>query len=290
MAGEVDGAGARERALLLIGNSRPEEALRILSDHFDPEDPFAWWARALALMALERAQDARDAAERGLAVAPGNTLLLDALTWALLVQGDLPGAEQSALRALRQDPTNANLLARYAEVVAAAGQFDKSEQLVARALGQEPHNRHALEVHALLAGGRGDPAAMAARTSKLLRVDPEGAFAHALLAEAHGEMGQRDSQMDHIARAVSNAPANDALAELAREWRAEQHWLLWPLRPLQRFGVIPVWFGVLALVFVLAWLDYEYLLLVVGLSWFSYCVYSWTIPPLVRFILRRRRL
>ncbi|HYO76775.1 MAG TPA: hypothetical protein VE010_09960, partial [Thermoanaerobaculia bacterium] len=57
-----------QQALHLISLGRAHEALEKLGEEFDPEKPWEWWARALALLRLDRTEEARDAVEQGLAI------------------------------------------------------------------------------------------------------------------------------------------------------------------------------------------------------------------------------
>jgi tetratricopeptide (TPR) repeat protein len=279
---------ARQSAYVLLQLDRPEEALEALGRDFDAEDPWSWHARAAALLALDRYGDAAKAAEEGLARDPEEAFLFDALASARTGLKDYAGAEEAILAALRLDSEDADYLTRYAHIAARAGQMEKAEKLVLRALSVDPENAFALQMHALLATAQGDRAAMIARSKELLHHLPENALGHRLLGAAHADGGSMDAAADHLRRAVWIDPTDNDGAEAVRDARIQSHWLLWPLRPLMRWGAAPVWIAAVGTMFTLRAMNYQRALSIVLVVWLVYCVYSWVVPPFVRRLARRR--
>ncbi|MGC7095682.1 tetratricopeptide repeat protein [Amycolatopsis lurida] len=72
------------------------------------------------------------------------------------------------------------------------------------------------------------------------------------------------------------------------EQRVERHPLLRPLAPLNRFGPIKTWIGVIVLIFCLRMLGLTPLAVLLGVAWFAYALYSWFAPTLVRRLVRRK--
>ena len=274
--------------MLLLRAGRAEEALLRLRDGFDVADPWCWYARAAALLRLERYDDCIEAAQEGLALDGENIYLLDVLAAVRTYTSDLAGAEEAILAALRVDAEDADLLTRYASIVARAGQVEKAEKLIARALAVDPENEYALQMHALLATASGNTSETIARSRELLRHVPEHPLGHRLIGASHVERGRVADADDAFADAVRFDPSDHRTAEAAREVRVLRHWLLWPLRPAMRIGNVGLWLGAVVILLVLRALQLRTALMWFAAVWVIYCVYSWIAPPFVRWLIRRR--
>ena len=276
-----------DRAFTLLQLGRAEEALEMLARDFDADDPWCWHLRVAALLELDRSRGAARVAENALAQHPEHPYLLDALAAARLGLKDFAGAEQAILGALRLDAENADFLTRYAHVVARVGQLEKAEKLVARALAIEPESAFALQMHALLATAGTDRGVALARSRELLRHWPEQPHGHRLLGYANAD-DDVDEAADSLRLEVELDPTDDDVAEAARELRERSHWLMWPLRPLMKWGPAPVWIAGVGTMFTLRALKLHTPLAILVGVWIAYCVYSWTVPFLVRRLVRRR--
>jgi tetratricopeptide (TPR) repeat protein len=275
---------ARAQHLLALG--RPEEALAELGKSFDSEDPVQWWLRGLTLLELDRVDEALSAAESGLRIAPELPLLLDLLARCHVRRGDLPAAEEAALAALREDPEDADLLALYALIVAKAGQLEKARKLIAQARRIDPENPGPVRIEAAIAVARGEDREALLRSRELLSINPEDAHAHALTGELLHDRGDVHGAAEFLRTAVVTDPTDAEAAALARENLAWRHPLMWPLRPVQRFGSAKVWMaGIVLLLLARATKD-RTVMLTAGVAWLVYCVYSWIVPPLVRRMVR----
>lgn len=266
--------------LLILG--RAEEALTRIEKDFDVTDPWHWWLRATALLELERHDEALEAVAQGLAIDPESTSLLRVLARAHLERDRLAEAEKAALSALRLDAEDADLLALYALIVAKAKQLDKAEKLIARARRSDPENATALRIEAALALARGRDDVALLRARELLTIDPEDAHAHALAGSVLHQRGDIDDAAPHLRTAVISDPAEHSYGAVARENVYLRHWLMVPLRPVMRFGMVASWLTAMALIFFLpdpygGWFAW---------CWIAYCVYSWVIPPIVRRLVR----
>ncbi len=272
-----------------VGVGRPESALAELAKLPDPdlEDPELWFLRAAALNDLERYGDAIDAAREGLARSPQSVGLLAALSQAELGCGNLAAAETAILSALDLWPDNPWLLTRYASVVAHAGQLDKAERLVAEAARLSPDDPTVIHTRSVIAYLRGEDAAAEAESRRLLADDPESVPAHLMLGTTAAQAGRFAQADRHLSTAAGIGPTDD-IASLAREARVARHPLLLPIRAIDRFGVAPVWIGGVAVILGLRALGYPLASAVAGLAWFTFCVYTWVAPPLVRRWAARR--
>lgn len=275
-----------EDARHLIALRRPAEALEKLKESFDAEDPLFWWVRGLALFALNRLDEALDAAKSGLRVDPESALLLDLTARCHSARGDLAAAEQAVLAALRVDAEDAEMLALYALIAAKAGQLEKAKKLVAQARRVDPENTSALRVEAAIAVSRGDDREALLRGQEMLALNPEDPHAHLLTGEVLHDRGDVDGAAEHLRTAVVNDPADPIAAEIARENLAWRHPLMWPLRPVQKFGPAKVWIAGIVLLLTVRATKNTTLMLTVGLVWLAYVLYSWVVPPLVRRLVR----
>lgn len=269
----------------LIALDRPKEALRKLAEDFDPEDPWDWWLRALALLQLDSYDEAIEAAQRGLALDPESTPLLAVLARVRLQQDDLAAAEEAILAALRVDPEEADNLAIYALVVAKDGQIEKARKLIAWARQIDPQNEQALRVQSVVALAAGDDREALLRSRELLAINPEDVSAHRIAGAVLHDGGSVGDAAPHFRSAVVLDPAERELGEAARENLLWRHPLMWPLRPVQRFGIGPIWIAGVAILY-LSRLGPPWVTYTATGTWLAYCVYSWVVPPLLRRRLR----
>lgn len=286
----MDTAGkplALARHFLEIG--QPGRALETLDRASGvPADAAAHALRGLALHDLGRYADAARVARAGLAREPESLPLLRLLCDAEARLGNLAEAERAILAALRLAPDEPRLLCRYAHLVAGAGQADKARRLVEEAARLAPDDPAVLRARVALSYVGGDDRATAARSRDLLARDPDDEYGHRMLGAALSSRGAVTQAERHLRTAARFDPADPDLAEATRATRLAAHPLLWPLRPLRRFGVIPVWLGAIAIIFGLRSLGLQPVAAVVGLAYFLLCVYSWVVPPLLRWWLDRR--
>jgi len=270
----------------LIALHRSEEALTELARDFDSEDPDYWWLRGLALFALDRTDEAIDAAASGLRIAPESPVLLDLVARCYSSRGELVKAEQAVLAALRAHAEDAELLALYALIVAKAGQIDKAHKLVAAARRIDPENASAIRIEAAIAASRGDERETLLRSRELLALDPEDAHAHLIMGEVLHDQGDVHGAAEHLRTAVVSDPRDSVAAQIARENLAWRHPLMWPLRPVQRFGAAKVWIAAIVVLMAARMTKSNPIMLTATITWLAYCVYSWVVPPIVRRLVR----
>jgi len=274
------------RAQHLIALHRPADALAELAKDFDAEDPLHWWLRGLALFGLDRLDEALAATSSGLRIDPEHTLLLDLVARCQIARGDLVKAEEAVLAALRVDAEDADLLALYALIVAKAGQLEKAKKLIAEAKRVDPENANALRIEATIAVSRGDEREALLRSREILAIDPEDAHAHALTGGLLHDRGEVHDAAEHFRAVVVNDPRDPVAAAIARENLAWRHPLMWPLRPVHKFGAAKVWVAGIVLLLLARTTKDTTVMLVAGIAWLVYCVYSWVVPPIVRRIVR----
>jgi tetratricopeptide (TPR) repeat protein len=256
---------------------------------FDPDDAYSWELRAQALVDLGRFTSAARAAEAGLALEADSIALLDLLSIAHAGLGDLERAEVASLEALRLAPDHPVLLCRYALLLARGGELTKAGKVLAEAERVAPDDEAVIRTRITLAYLRGDDKA-AERESRraLAELDPEDPLGHTMLglrAATQGNPWRASRHWDTAARADLS---DETAVKLAREGRIGTHPLLWPVIPIDRFGVGKLWIGAVAVLLLLRATGQEVLTIVASITWVAFCVYSWTVPPLVRRYYERK--
>jgi predicted Zn-dependent protease len=277
-------------AMMFMEMGQPQRALDVLqhppTEHL--EDSTFWLVRAQAYYDLGEWSQARKTAHQGLALAPQNPHLLLLLANLEAKAGDLPAAEQAILSALNQQPEHPTLLCRYALLVAEDGQLDKAERLLARAAQQSPEDPSVRRTTAALAYLRGDDKQAMQANLETLRDNPEDVVSRHALGAMLLEKGYVKAADRHLKAAARLDPGEQDVVAAARISQPYAHWLLWPLRPAYRLGSAKTW---------LLWVGTYVLLTVLGLHqiarplailWILYCVYSWVVPPLIKWWYKRR--
>jgi tetratricopeptide (TPR) repeat protein len=268
----------------------PRQALEAL-DGAEGEalaDESYWLLRARALRGLRRPHEAAAAAERGLELDPAHPVLLDLLCLARLELGDLVGARRAIRAALEEWPGDADLLAHAAMVEAKAGAHGEAARLLAQATEADPEAREVLHARAYAAYVRGDDAAADADYLRLLRQDPESVAAHRMRGAVLARMGEWDGAERHLREAAARAPGDVEIVDAARRLRALAHPLMRPLRPVARLGRWRIWLAWIAIYGILRATGNAILVAIAAAIWLVFVAYTWIVPPLVRWWVRRR--
>lgn len=292
------------------------------ASHFPPgNDPDIAAAHASELLDRRRITQARSLLGQALQQAPGHTGLLFELARAeslsddweatrqtlqsLLNQdpthhpgrlmlmatelhdGRLPQAEEIVLGLLREAPREPVYYAYYSRVMLRALDFDKASRLADEALRLAPNLDFALHAKALcdIADGRGPQGDALAR---LLVLEPDDADALRLVLVAliHA---RRQREAYRLARQLLRAQPNDRqLLEITAALKAETHWSMWPLWPLQRWGwagSIGLWLGMLLVSQALSRAAPQYSG-VFSMAWIALVIYSWVWPSLFHRLVK----
>jgi tetratricopeptide (TPR) repeat protein len=269
---------------------QPERTLEIL-DHPDSDvinHPYFWYLRGQAFYRLEKFESARQAAQKGLALAPQDVQILLLLCNCQSRLKNLAEAERAILAALQQAPENPQLICRYARLVAEGGQLDKSERLLQKAEQIDPEHTAVQHLRVLLAFLRGnDNQAIAASETALLQ-NPEDSYAHFMKGQAQASQGQVNPAARHFQQAARLEPMEQTFRSTARTSRYWTHWLLWPLQPLYRFGTVKVWLAAIVIILGLQALGFDRASGYFALAYLVLVVYSWVMPPLLRWWLKRQ--
>jgi len=251
--------------------------------------PDAFVLRTAALYDLDRHLEAEAAAEAGLGELGPDPQLLALLGMSRQELGKYEGAESALLDGLALAPTSSYLLCAYARLCLAVGQAGKAAKLVERAASFDPEDDVVARTRVLVAFVEGKDAEAVRHGREAMRLDPDGGGNHAMYGMALANRGDVGSAARSFRRAAAADPGNTELVEAAREARAAAHPLLWPLRPMQRFGALPVWLAAVVGMTALRAAGLAPLAVAFAVLWVAYCVYSWVAPPLVRRWVRRGR-
>ncbi len=285
-----DGSRTLPLAEHYLDMNRPAEALHALDRGGDGsiEREEFWSLRSRALLQLDRHGEAVKAAREGLSRHPDSMLLLVRLCDAEAAQGHVSEAERAILQAIHLEPEHPDLIARYALLVAQGGQFDKADKLLEEAARLDPDSRYVAWAGARVSYLRGDDRRALVQGREVLARDADDPYAHALLGASLAARGRTTGASRHFRTAAELDPGDVDITDAARSIAADTHWLMAPLRPLQRFGPVAVWIAAVVTMLVLQSLGFSTLLAIVVPAWLLFCVYSWIVPPMLRWWIRRR--
>ena len=278
---------ARAQAMLEVG--RPQEALAALGTLAadDVLGPAALRLRCAALAQLDRWPEAGEAARVGLSAHGPDSDLLYWLACAEQHSGHPELAERVLLDGLALAPHDTDLLCAYADLCASEGQVEKAKKLIDLAAAQEPDAPLVYATRVKVAYARGEDREAQRISREFVAAYPANPFANALLGGVNAARGEVGAAYASFRRAVAEDPTKGAYAESALDMRIAGHPLMVPLRPIMRFGALKVWLVAIGLIFGLRVLGQPWLSFPVALLWLAYCVYSWVVPPLVRWWVRR---
>lgn len=273
---------------LLIG--QPQGALQTLGrvDAAALEEPAYWRTRAAALLDLDQAAAALDAARSGLRLNADDPWLLSLASRAAEGLGDLAEAERLILAALRLWSENPGWLCQYAVLLARGGDARKAARVQERAEHVAPDDPIVIRTRALLAYLAGDDGGARRHGERLLEHDPEDPAAYAILGATAAVRGDASRAARYFDERARYDVRDHAAAAVAREARIRAHWLFAPLRPFTRFGPGRVWLVAIGVGFLLNAAGLGTLAFGWAVAYIVLVVYSWTVPPLARRYLEWR--
>jgi len=284
-----DAAGNLALARHYVRVQRPERALEALArPGAEVDDPEFHELRGRALYELERYEDAKRAAQVGLAIDPHDITLLGVLCDCERELGDLAEAERALVAALDLAPSSPQLLCAYAHLCARGGQFKDAERLVAEAGAIDPRAVAVLQTRVWLAYLRGDGETTESAARTLLAAEPENALGLTAIGHRLATRGDARESQRHYELAAQAHTADADIVAAARAARIESHWLLKPLWPFRRFGAGRLWLAWIALLVLSGALNAPWLAIAAALMYIPLVIYSWIVPPIARRWLARR--
>ncbi|HEX8053885.1 MAG TPA: tetratricopeptide repeat protein [Thermoleophilaceae bacterium] len=268
--------------------NRPEEALHALdSSGVALEEPGAWLIRGTALFALERHDEAGKAAEEGLREDPDDVWLLHLLSIAKEALGDLAASERAILAALELEPDIPGLYTQYADLLMRAGQLDKAHAVIERAAALDPEDLSVLRARMSYAYVTGKAREGEKWSRKMLELEPEHPGAHGMLGVFKIEQGSVIGAREHYETAVALDPSSPDAREATIEIRTATHPAMLPARALDRLGVAGSWVAAVIVITALRSVS-PGAGAVAGITWVTFCVYTWVAPPIVRRLVIRK--
>ncbi len=139
--------------LIFFGGGGTSPAEQVLNDaqarvEREPQNPDAWEALASAYSGDEQPQQAIDAAERAVALAPRQLSRVQTLVSLQVRGGDLPAAVETLQTFTEAQPRNAEAFLQLGQIAAQAGRTDLARLAYQRFLQLAPDDRLAEDVRA----------------------------------------------------------------------------------------------------------------------------------------------
>lgn len=287
---EHTGGANLDLALHYLELGRPEQSLSALqrADEDQLENPFYWYLRGQALYDQALFEEAAESTRKGLALAPEAVYLLYLLCNIEAEQKNLVAAEEAILKALHQKPDDPQLLCRYAILIAQGGQLDKAERLLVRARQTDPEHPAAIRTEMILSYLRGSDKEVVRSGEAALSSDPEDAYMHYLVGQALAEQGHVKETERFLSGAARLEPGDRELTDAALNARFLAHWLMIPLRPVERFGPGTVWLAAVGIMVALFLWGFKRPAFIFSIFYIIFAAYTWVVPPLLRRWMKRK--
>ncbi len=296
---DPENAAVLSEAVYRLQISQPERALTLAASVLEraPTDSNAAHLVAVALLELERPEEAASIAADLLSAVPDDPVLRG--LWAEIQQalGDFVEAERTYLDLLRQSPGDVSLICNYAGLMWETLRLEKAERLYAEALRHDPEHEDASLGHLFCRLSSGSVAVDDPELRKRVDQQPDAAASVVAVAVALVEAKRFAEAMPLLQLLLRGDPSNSALVGAIVECRLALHPLMWPYRPMVRWGwlasgviyVVMMGFAVAARplserlpawgAWVLTGVLGAYAVWVLG---------SWAVPPALRRLIRKR--
>lgn len=197
---------------------------------------------------------------------------------------DAAGAEQVIIGLLRDYPEDAQLYGRYARLCLQAMQFEKAGALAAEGRKIDPDEPGCLAAQTLCDFIENRSGATSHSLQQLLVQQPQSLRTLHLILLAMIDRGDTREAYRIGQELVRAMPENKDIAELAAELKANAHWTMLPLWPMQRWGwaaSIAIWVGGIAAVQALSG-PYPDVAMYLAIGIVTYAIYSWVWPPIIQ--------
>jgi predicted Zn-dependent protease len=197
----------------------------------------------------------------------------------------LAGAERVWIDLLREYPQDADCFAGYGELMLRTLNIDKARRLAQEGLRESPEHAGCLYLAAmvdLILNRRG---VQSEHLQRMLREHPDQARSALALVVALSAKGNNRAALRIAQELLRQRPDSPQMLGLFRELKAQTHWSMLPLYPMQRWG----WSGAVVVTLVgLIGLRVAARALPPAVSaaltwtWLAYVIYSWIWPRLLR--------
>ncbi|KHL15708.1 tetratricopeptide repeat protein [Mumia flava] len=233
----------RAEHYLDVGN--PQACVDVLDEVAFDQDPVrAFELRSLALLRLERHDDALEAAHQGLRLDPENAALM---FYAAQAAGRLgrPDADDLFAAVLRVAPGDAVTRCAYGLYLTAEARLPEAIEQLEAARDLEPSSNDVTLLEGRIAFHRGDWSTCRTCAQAVLAEDPENVEALLLDGAAADEQGDIAGAARRISQAAAATPDDRALTGVAHETQAQAHWIMRPFVLVTR--VVPWWLQMVAM-------------------------------------------
>jgi tetratricopeptide (TPR) repeat protein len=271
---------------MLIERDRFDEARKEIfaALQTDPDNAELLFHLAHVEYLTERYEQAESFARRLLGQDPHDYRAQVILFLVLQATNKLAQAEQVIIGLIRDYPEETDNYVRYSRLMLKTHNFKKAQALAEEALRLDPENESALFAVLLCKFTFGK---ITAETdmAELLRRSPESTSTIRMLIASLSEARKYKPALELAQQLVRAYPREPAYRDMVIELRAVTHWLMWPLKPIQRFGMkgsVAIWVFCIILIKFFDRPAYESFNVYIVAGVFFYIAYSWIAPPVIR--------
>ena len=280
------------QAGMLLERRRLDQARTLIASGLEetPDDPDLLFLRGFADYLDDRYDEAEEILGEVLAIKPHHEGARGILYHVLSESGRLGEAEAILLGLLEEYPEEPDYYAWYSLLMMSAGFFAKAEKLAEEAVRRGPEDEDPLMAAAICATVLHPSDTSRQRLAELVRRYPDSRRTLTLLAGTLAERGELKKALGIYQELLRSDPHDESLVDAVVSLKAATHWSSLPLWPMRRFGwagAAGVWVMIVALSFLVVPLLPPSASFVSFVVIVTYVVYSWTHPPLLRWLLRR---
>ena len=160
-------------------------------------------------------------------------------------------------------------------------QREKAQKIIDRVRQIDPENPKVKQIGAFNAYMEGDSQKATDLAKDHLRDNPEDILSHQFFGALQADQGNLASGERHLSSAAYLSGGQQDISAQARAIRIQSHWLLYPLRFVDRIGGSTIWVGTIVAYFVLRALELRQFATILALTYLTFAIYSWIAPPLL---------
>lgn len=192
-------------------------------------------------------------------------------------------AETHFLESLQINPQNPQTIAHYSSLMFLTNHQEKGRKLLEEARRIDPEDEVVLHYWYLYALLNEEKTLQTDTLHEIINSD-EDEYVKLINILQHNLSISNYKEAYNVARdAYLMNPSDDSLLDLLKNLKIQNCPFMMPIRMIDRLGGgMVVWGGVVALLFVLIWLNYDNAILYVAVFYMGLCVYSWVVPPIIK--------
>lgn len=194
-------------------------------------------------------------------------------------------AEAVIIEMLREYPEDGSLYAAYSILMLKTMQVEKAGELASRAISLTPEDSQALTASVLheLITNPGESARN--KLADLVSHDPDAANTALTMVAVLVDQNQLKQALPIAQEVLRQNPDSEDIVDLVVALKADTHWSMAPLRPIQKWGwgaSVGLWFGIIILLRALEGTPVESFARPVSLVFLAFVIYSWVWPPIIK--------